>query len=40
VIALTRWDFLGVLRSDIEVALAMLPVLSRRVRECENMLLP
>ena len=40
VIALTRWDFLGVLRSDIEVALAMLPVLSRRLRECEDMLLP
>ena len=40
VIVLTRWDFLGVLRSHIEVALAVLPVLSRRLRECEEQLLP
>ena len=39
-IALVRWDFLAVLRSNIEVALAMLPVLSRRLRECEDLLLP
>ena len=39
-LVLTRWDFLGVVRSNIEVALAILPVLSRRLRECEEQLLP
>jgi CRP-like cAMP-binding protein len=39
-LALTRWDFLGEVRSNIQMALAILPVLSRRLRECENQLLP
>ena len=39
-LVLTRWDFLGELRSNMQVALAILPVLSRRLRECENQLLP
>ena len=39
-IVLTRWDFLGEVRSTIEVALAILPVLSRRLRNCEDQLLP
>ncbi len=39
-IVLTRWDFLGEVRSNMLVALAILPVLSRRLRECENQLLP
>ena len=39
-LALVRWDFLGVVRSRIEVALGILPVLSRRLRECEEQLLP
>jgi len=39
-LALVRWDFLGVVRSHIEVALGVLPVLSRRLRECEDQLLP
>ena len=39
-LALIRWDFLGVVRSRIEVALGILPVLSRRLRECEDQLLP
>ncbi len=39
-LVLTRWDFLGEVRANIQVALAMLPVLSRRLRECENQLLP
>jgi CRP-like cAMP-binding protein len=37
---LTRWDFLGEVRSNIKVALAILPVLSRRLRDCEDQLLP
>ncbi len=37
---LARWDFLGLVRSRPEVALAILPVLSRRLRECEDQLLP
>lgn len=37
---LARWDFLGLVRSSPEVALAILPVLSRRLRECEDQLLP
>ena len=39
-LVLVRWDFLGVVRSHIEVALGVLPVLSRRLRECEDQLLP
>jgi len=39
-VVLTRWDFLAEVRSNIQVALAILPVLSRRLRECENQLLP
>jgi CRP-like cAMP-binding protein len=39
-VVLTRWDFLGVLRANIEVALAILPVLSRRIRDLEEKLLP
>ncbi len=39
-LGLTRWDFLGEVKTNIEVALALLPVLSRRLRECENQLLP
>ena len=39
-VALVRWDFFGVLRSNIEVALAILPVMSKRLRECEDLLLP
>ena len=39
-LVLTRWDFLGEVRANIQVALAILPVLSRRLRECEEQLLP
>ncbi len=39
-LVLTRWDFLAVVRSNIEVALAILPVLSQRLRQCEDQLLP
>ncbi len=39
-LVLTRWDFLGEVRAHIQVALAILPVLSRRLRECEEQLLP
>jgi CRP-like cAMP-binding protein len=39
-LALARWDFLALVRTNPEVALAILPVLSRRLRECENQLLP
>jgi CRP-like cAMP-binding protein len=39
-LALARWDFLGLVRTSPEVALAILPVLSRRLRECEGELLP
>lgn len=37
---LVRWDFLALVRTSPEVALAILPVLSRRLRECEEQLLP
>lgn len=37
---LARWDFLGLVRTSPDVALAILPVLSRRLRECEDQLLP
>ena len=39
-VILTRWDFLAIVRSNIEVALEILPVLSRRLRQCEDQLLP
>jgi hypothetical protein len=34
-----RWDFLGLIRANPEVALDVLPVLSRRLRELEDTLL-
>jgi len=37
---LVRWDFLALVRTSPEVALGILPVLSRRLRECEEQLLP
>ncbi len=40
VLLLTRWVFLAAVRSNIEVALAVLPVMSKRLRECEDLLLP
>jgi len=39
-LVLVRWDFLGLVRSSPEVALGILPVLSRRLRDCEENLLP
>ena len=39
-LVLARWDFLGLVRTSPEVALAILPVLSQRLRECEDQLLP
>ena len=39
-LVLVRWDFLGLVRTNPEVASAILPVLSRRLRECEDRLLP
>ena len=39
-LVLARWDFLGLARTSPEVPLAILPVLSRRLRECEQQLLP
>ena len=39
-LVLMRWDFLGEVRANIQVALAILPVLSQRLRECEEQLLP
>ena len=39
-LVLARWDFLGLVRTSPEVALAILPVLSQRLRECEEQLLP
>lgn len=39
-LVLVRWDFMALIRSRPEVALAILPVLSRRLRECEEQLLP
>lgn len=39
-LVLVRWDFLGLLRTSPELALPILPVLSRRLRECEDQLLP
>ena len=39
-LVLVRWDFLALVRTNPEVASAILPVLSRRLRECEDRLLP
>jgi CRP/FNR family cyclic AMP-dependent transcriptional regulator len=39
-LVLVRWDFLAVVRTTPEVALGILPVLSRRLRACEDQLLP
>jgi CRP/FNR family cyclic AMP-dependent transcriptional regulator len=39
-VVLARWDLLALIRTSPDVALAILPVLSRRLRECEEQLLP
>ncbi len=39
-VVLARWDLLALIKTNPEVALAILPVLSRRLRECEEQLLP
>ena len=39
-VVLTRCDFLGVVRNHVEVALSILPVLSRRLCECQEQPLP
>jgi CRP/FNR family cyclic AMP-dependent transcriptional regulator len=39
-LVLARWDLLALVRTSPDVALAILPVLSRRLRECEDQLLP
>jgi CRP-like cAMP-binding protein len=39
-VVLARWDLLALIRTSPEVALGILPVLSRRLRECEEQLLP
>ena len=39
-LVLARWDLLALIRTSPEVALGILPVLSRRLRECEEQLLP
>lgn len=39
-VVLARWDLLALIRTSPEVALGILPVLSRRLRECEDKLLP
>lgn len=36
VLMLTRWDFTAELRSNPNIAIAMLPVLSKRIRELEG----
>lgn len=38
-LVLVRWDFLGLIRSNPQVALDVLPVLSRRLRALEDTLL-
>lgn len=38
-IVLVRWDFLGLVRANPQVALEVLPVLSRRLRTLEDSLL-
>ena len=35
-LVLSRWDFVGELRSNPHMAVAMLPVLSRRIRELDR----
>ncbi len=35
-LVLSRWDFVGELRSNPNMAVAMLPVLSRRIRELDE----
>lgn len=39
-IVLVRWDFLGLIRANPQVALEVLPVLSQRLRALEDKLLP
>jgi CRP/FNR family cyclic AMP-dependent transcriptional regulator len=39
-VVLARWDLVALIRTSPEVALAILPVLSRRLRDCEEQLLP
>ncbi len=39
-IVLVRWDFLGLIRTNPQVALDILPVLSQRLRALEDKLLP
>ena len=39
-VVLVRWDFLGTVRANPVVALDILPILSQRLRKCEDMLLP
>jgi len=39
-VVLARWDLLALIRTSPEVALGILPVLSRRLRDCEDQLLP
>jgi CRP-like cAMP-binding protein len=39
-VVLARWDLLALIKTSPEVALSILPVLSRRLRECEDQLLP
>jgi CRP-like cAMP-binding protein len=37
-LVMTRWDFTAELRAEPSIALAMLPVMSRRIRELEDRL--
>lgn len=37
-LVLSRWDFLGELRTNPHIAVAMLPILSRRLREADERL--
>jgi CRP/FNR family cyclic AMP-dependent transcriptional regulator len=39
-LVLARWDFVGVLKSSPDIGLSILTVLSRRLRECEDQMLP
>ena len=39
-LVLGRWDLFALIRTHPDVSLAILPVLSRRLRECEAQLLP
>ena len=38
-LVLTRWDFLGVVRSHVDVALSKPPALIHRLSRCEKQLL-